>query len=445
MGIQGSRTTAQGITRPQDTFEFNWRIMSLDDIVPSHDQRTMQARSDYPADLQPRDRERSTSDMQVENIARNLSPLALLDDSHSLDLGAPIVGPDGVVESGSGRTMAVQRAHVKYPEKYKAYVEQLRQPEFLARVGLKTEDLEGIDKPILVRERSTELGEKERLSFAREANAPRTMTSSVTETAMSHAQAFSDQQIARLHIPESASTNDVLLSDNNRDITNGFLASYPPNERAGLADANGNLSKRGLDALRESLFARVYGNVEGGKALSQELQENVDEDILRVGNALISSLPNLARAEALVRSGQRKPEYSIAADISVAVQTLRRLKRQGVPVDHYMNSYTAMDEGMTPARKRILAYMDKNRNSGRKMTDFINNYAVFVAGQPAEGQGLMAGLEPEVVSKEDWIEKQNKDAGTGTRAVRQRYDFPPAGRKRSGFRQAKTPGALVRR
>ena len=401
-GVRGSRTTAQGITRPEDSYEFNWRVMELDKAVPSHDAGTLAPRPDYPASLQPRDRARATSGAQVSNIAKNLSPSALLDDTHSLDLGAPIVGPDGVVESGSGRMMALQRAKAQHPDKYSEYAARLRDPATLQRIGIDPEDIKSIQNPVLVRERTTQLDDKGRVDFAREANAPRTMASSPTEKAMVHKDAFSDGELAGLDIPDTATTDAVLLSSANSPIANRYLSSYAPNELAALADSKGNLNKTGLTALRESLFARVYGNSPAGATLSQELQESVDEDMRRVGQALIMSLPYMARSEALVRAGSRKPEFGIADDIAVAVQTLRGLKRRGMPVDHYLRSYSMDDAQLSPTQKRLLAHIDSNSNSPRKLANFFRDYSLAVTEQPHKDQsGFFAEAKPK--TKEDII------------------------------------------
>ena len=405
MGVQGARTTAPGISRPDREYEFNWRVMELGEVTPSHNPATMQPNPEYPFEaLQPRDRERASSERQVSKIARELRPADVLDDTHMIDMGPPIVGPEGAVESGSGRVMGIQRAAQMYPDRYKAYVEELRKPETLERVGLTAQQVEGIKRPVLVRERATELDPAERTAFAQEANAPRTMASSPTETAMQHADAFSDQELSRLDVPESASTADVLLSDLNRDIANRFIGSYPETQVAALADDEGRLNKRGVDAMREALFANVYSGVPGGKELSKELQENVDEDLQRLGQALQMSLPAVARSEALVRSGKRKDDYAIAGDIAAAVQTLRSLKRRQMPVENYLRSYTIDDEGLTPSQKRLLLYLAQNSQSPRKVSDFLTQYATFVSNQPDANQGGMMGLTPKPETKAQFIE-----------------------------------------
>ena len=407
MGVQGARTTAPGISRPDREYEFNWRVMELGEVTPSHNPATLEPNPDYPFEaLQPRDRERASSERQVSKIASELRPGDVLDDTHMIDMGPPIVGPEGAVESGSGRVMGMQRAAQMYPDRYKAYVEELRKPETLERVGLKPDQIEGIKRPVLVRERATELDPAERTAFAKEANAPRAMASSPTESAMQHADAFSDQELAKIDIQDGSTTNLTLMNNSNREIANRFLGSYGENEVAALADDEGFLNKRGVDAMRESLFANVYSRVPGGKELSKELQENVDEDLQRLGQALQASLPAVARSEALVRLGQRKDDYSIAGDIVAAVQTLRSLKRRQMPVENYLRSYTIDDEGLSPTQKRLLLYLAQNAQSPRKVSDFLTQYANFVSSQPDANQGGMMGLTAKPETKAQFIESR---------------------------------------
>lgn len=406
MGVQGSQTTAPSISRPDENYDFNWRVMDLAQVQPSHNPATMEENPNYPfTELQPRKRDGKTAEHQVSGIARNLRPTDVLNETHMLDMGPPIVGPDGAVESGSGRVMGIQRAAAMYPDKYQSYVDALKSPDTLSRVGIDPRQLEGIQQPILVRERATEMDPAQRKAFAREANAPRGMVSSPSESAEQHSDAFKDEQLARLDIPDSATLNEVLLSDANKDIPNSWLGSFEENELAGLADDKGNLNKAGLEAIRNSLFANTYSHVEGGKQLAHELQENVDEDIRRIGTALMNTLPQMARNEALVRSGARKPDYALAEDLAVAVRTLRRLKRSGMPVENYLRSYNAMSDDMTPVRKRLLVFLDKNRNSPREIGNFIRDYTAMVNKDSHSLQGGF-GLTGPTPTKEEFVEQR---------------------------------------
>ena len=77
-------------------------LVEADNVIASHDS-TGGVNPKFPRELQPRDRSRDTSQAWVQKTAGNLDPDSLGKTGRA-DTGAPIVGPDLVVESGNGRT-----------------------------------------------------------------------------------------------------------------------------------------------------------------------------------------------------------------------------------------------------------------------------------------------------------------------------------------------------
>src|ERR1017187_4396935 len=116
---------------------------------------------DYPPELQPRDRGNVSSRAQVYDMAANLEP-SRLGPSPEANAGAPLVGPDNVVESGNGRTMAIRTAYDQGSDRAGAY------KGFLDRSGY---DTSGFSKPVLVARRVTDMTSEERAGFAQSANA----------------------------------------------------------------------------------------------------------------------------------------------------------------------------------------------------------------------------------------------------------------------------------
>ncbi|MCI0440768.1 MAG: hypothetical protein L0177_16805, partial [Chloroflexi bacterium] len=123
-------------TQPRETFaigpvsgtryEFEWRVVSTDDVITSHNPFTFQPTPGYPLDiLQTRRRDRVVNQQQVSQMAAALDPDRLITDFHALDRGSPIVGPDMLVESGNGRTMSIKRAAGENLPAYLDYVEAL--------------------------------------------------------------------------------------------------------------------------------------------------------------------------------------------------------------------------------------------------------------------------------------------------------------------------------
>ena len=112
-----NRTFAQGTTNVS-RYEFDFKIVDADKLIVSHDPFTFVPNPSYPQELQPRLRERAATRLQVERIAANIDPDSLLVDYHSIDRGAPITGPDRIVESGNGRVMALLYASKTFPGEF---------------------------------------------------------------------------------------------------------------------------------------------------------------------------------------------------------------------------------------------------------------------------------------------------------------------------------------
>ena len=87
-------------------YEFKYAVVSADDLIASHD-TNMNQNPSYPQELQPRDRERIASKIQVDKMAFNIQPELL--GKPKIQDGAPIIGKDNIVESGNGRVIALKR------------------------------------------------------------------------------------------------------------------------------------------------------------------------------------------------------------------------------------------------------------------------------------------------------------------------------------------------
>jgi len=140
-----------------------YALMEADELTTSHD-TNLRPVAAYPAELQPRERERHASEMQVQQITQKLDP-ARLGESADVATGAPIVGADGLVESGNARTIALKRVYQTNGQKAENYRQFLR--DNATRFGLTAEDVAGMQRPVLVRQRETPVN---RAEFARQAN-----------------------------------------------------------------------------------------------------------------------------------------------------------------------------------------------------------------------------------------------------------------------------------
>ena len=210
---------------PRRSYRFRWRLVDLDDLVTSH-KDTFEPDQRFPSELQPRLRDRAGARLKVGKIARTLSPDALLLDTHQIDQGPMIVAPDLVVESGNGRTMALRMARREFPKRWREYVGELRKR--LEEYGLRSGDLRGIEAPVLVRERISDV---DRIAFAREANQSAVLQLSPLELALQDAKVLSDRVIRTLQVRDAQSLDQALTSPANRGLVRHFLGKVPENER----------------------------------------------------------------------------------------------------------------------------------------------------------------------------------------------------------------------
>ena len=88
--------------------DIRYELVDLDDLVASNAPDGT-VNPDFPQEFQPRDRSRRASIAQINNIAANLRP-ELLGRSPTAADGAPVIGPDNVVESGNARVLALRVA-----------------------------------------------------------------------------------------------------------------------------------------------------------------------------------------------------------------------------------------------------------------------------------------------------------------------------------------------
>lgn len=388
-----TRSIAVG-SDPNRRYTFRYRVVDLDQLTASHTPGG-NPNPAFPQELQPRDRGRAGSMQQVDRIARGLSPDALLFDAGRLDSGPMIVGPDLIVESGNGRTLALRRAADQYPEQYGQYVEQMRQN--LGEYGLDESALQGVNRPVLVRER---LSDVNRAEFAAEANNAGLLQMSAFERAAQDATRLSDETVSSIVVGEGDTIASALRRAENRDLIRAWVGTLAPNEQAGVIDAAGNLSAQGYERLANALLMRTYGEGAGTR-LVQTFVESADPTVRNVQTAIMASLPDVARAEALVRAGQRDAGLSVAEDVAAAVDMLARLRREGVRVSDYLGQRAMFERELTPFQEELLTFFDRNVRRQGAIREALRDYATRVENAADPNQMGMFGEEVAAVGKED--------------------------------------------
>jgi len=247
-----ARTIAFGAD-PAKRYIFEFKVVESEAPIASHTQ-AYGINLAYPKELQLRIRERLISRDQVERIARELDPDALLVDTHRLDSGALIMGADNVVESGSGRLMAIRKAISDYPERYTAYRAQLERTS--AIYGIDPATVRSMRTPILVRQRVTKVAD--RIQFAREANESIAANMSPVELAFADASLIPDSILAHLRMEGMESLDEALRSAVNRDFIREVLSNLPQSDIGQFMTKEGFLSQEGLRRISGAILAKAF-------------------------------------------------------------------------------------------------------------------------------------------------------------------------------------------
>jgi len=357
-----------------------YALMEVGELQTSHDE-DLRRNPVYPQELQPRERDRAASEMQVQQITQKLDPARLGLSADSAN-GAPIVGADGLVESGNARTIALKRIYKVPGQKASEYRGWLR--ENAAQFGLQPEQVDGMTAPVLVRVRTTPVN---RAEFARQANASTVAAMSPVEQARSDAKRIDDM-------------GDLTPDDNgdfatSRDFIRRFMARMPITEQGGMVDADGRLSSTGYARVRNAVLAKAYGD----SPILTRMVESMDDSMRNLSKALMIAAPRVARAREAIGAGALF-DADITPHLVEAAQELGRLKDAGTSVQDALAQVGLMGDTYSPETREMLQFLSDNARRPRRMAEFVGAYfdALEAAGDPR--QGGMFG-EPEAPAKTD--------------------------------------------
>jgi len=329
---------------------------------------------DFPQVLQPRDRSRKTSDLQIQDISNKLDP-ERLSESRTTDTGAPIVSMDNIVESGNGRVMGIRKAYEQGNDAAKNYRKWLEDRGY---------DVSGMESPVLVRKRKTELSPEDRVRFTIASNERTGASLSSTERAMADAKAISDDMAAKYQ------GGDVTSPDN-RGFINSFISQVAPADRGSMISADGELSQDGVRRVRGALLAKAYDDND----VVQSTLENNDTEIKSIGNALTSVAGQVASFKAGVEKGETPKALDITKNIIEAAKIIRDAKAGNKSVADALTQGAMFDEQkISPVTEAIIRSWYnptmKRQISQQKIEAFLRKY--YEEAAKANDDGNMLGL-----------------------------------------------------
>lgn len=372
VGKEGVATTERGTS-----VKTRYKVVDVRDLIASNT-LSGTVNPSFPKELQPRDRSRTASKLQVEQIANNLD-FNRLGASPLASSGSPIVGKDKVVESGNGRILAIGMAYEKGNTASKAYKEALKLSA--GEFGLNSSDIEKIQHPVLVRERISEV---DRLKFTREANESGVSTMSASEQAKADAEALSSFIIDQYE-------GGDLRAVKNRPFVNAFMqnvvsASDRNKFITEKADKDGvkvsELSREGEQRIKNAMFSKAYGNAD---LLTKKAELDDTSNVKNVLQVMEDNAVQYAKMKADMEAGNLH-NHDISPDLVSAVMKADELRSKGEPVMEYLNQPSFFGSELSEESRAILFFIEHNKRSKANVDAFMKAYMdeVEALGNPNE-------------------------------------------------------------
>lgn len=306
-------------------------------------------------DNQFRDRDRTASQSQINNIARNLDPRKLA-ASPTMDMGAPLLALDGkTIIAGNGRTMAIRQAYQEGgADGYRQFLK-----DNAGHFGVDSDQLDAVENPVLVRRLTSPVDIAQVAINSNEQGGMR----------------MSDLEQAKVDARRLPSMDSFIVGDNgdinspdNQQFIRQFVQNQPENLRNELLDGKGNLSQTGFQRIRNAMLYQAYGD---SQTLSR-LIENTDQGAKNVLNALTALAPKVAQTQQDINSGVLS-DVSISNDIIQAVEKYNQLNTQGYKISDYLAQNDFVGD-LSPEAREILTIFDENRRSGKRIAQVLGAY-----------------------------------------------------------------------
>lgn len=324
-GTYGKEIT---VNTPSRTIPGQYKIVEADSLTPSHDPFTFAKNPEYPAGVQERAYDASQeAQNRVIQQAQDYRPNYTVNTNPDAVNGPPIVGPDGTVFGGNGRTMSTQRLYaLGAGDSYRQFLS-----DNAAQFGVTPEQVSQFRNPVLVREIEAPDTVDAARRLGSDLNKNMTGALGVSEKSVSAGKNLRPQSLASIgsmldDLGENASLRDLmrergpdLLKILNKD---GVITDR---ERPQFIDTStGGLSEEGKTFVERALLGSVVDD--------PRLMDAAPKSVL---NKLDRSLGDLASV------GSRKDQYNVLPLLREAIADHAEAARSNMSAQQYL-SQTAM-------------------------------------------------------------------------------------------------------
>lgn len=390
--IPAGRTVKVHASTNDAGFDATYKIVPAGDITASHDMNY--AVNDlYPAEYQPRDRNRPQMRGQVEKMTKGMKP-ELLAESQFVNEGAPVINNSGVVLNGNGRVMAVQKAykgltdaHKKSAKAYKDYLVSIA-----PSLGIAPEKVQSMDHPVLVRQAADDA----------DTNAIINSTEGGAKLGGAE-QAKADADRLKLSTLEQFVDNGTgeFMNPSNREFRRAAASDvFSDTEGNSVFNEKGDLSPTGAFRIRNAIFAKAYND----NYLLTQLSEATDNNSKNIMNAMIAAAPEVAKVNEGIKNGTLYPDYDISDVITKTAKTIMSLRNEGKPLSFHLQETSLFSQGGLEAERLVLEFIERNKFKSRTIADMYKGACdrIFAIGSPKQSK-LFDSKEAPRISLENII------------------------------------------
>lgn len=390
--VPAGRTVKVHASTNDAGFDATYKIVPAGDITASHN-TNYAVNALYPAEYQPRDRNRPQMRGQVERMTKGMKP-ELLAESQFVNEGAPVVNNSGVVLNGNGRVMAIQKAYQGLTDSHKKSAKAYK--DFLASIapslGIAPEKVQSMEHPVLVRQ------------AADDADTKAIINSTEGGAKLGGAeQAKTDADRLKLSTLEQFVDNGTgeFMNPSNREFRRTAAKDiFSDAEGNSVFNAKGELSPIGALRIRNAIFAKAYRD----DYLLTQLSEATDNNSKNIMNAMIAAAPEVAKVNEGIKEGNLYPDYDISDVITKTAKTIMSLRNEGKPLSFHLQETNLFSQGESEAERLVLEFIERNKFKSRTIADMYKGACdrIFAVGSPKQSK-LFDSTEAPRISLENII------------------------------------------
>lgn len=344
--------------------------------------------------LQPRDRSRGESDLQVRKIASELDPDQLANSPISTS-GAPVIARDGTLITGNGRKKAIDLAYKEFPEQAVNYRQGIKRYGS-SNIGNGIHAVDNMEKPVLVFMIDEDLTLDQLANFADQSNVNPVATMAATERAKR------DARVMGLGLARKFQGGDMGSAANRSFVKEFIQGVVAPTEQNQMSN-NGVLTLEGEQRMRAAILGVAFDHSNN----LVKMLESRDDNVKAITNAMLDAAPAIAGLKADIKDGIVPAEFDISINITEAARHISEARAQGIKVADMLAQQDAFSQMSVMTEALIVAFYNDNltrARSGKFITDVLKLY-VDEANQKREG-----GMFEDTTTPKDIIETVRRRA-----------------------------------